>query len=188
MGLESVIEEIELSAKAAERSAIAEATADAKAITGKAMAEAKAMLSDAEKEAEHDASAMRQRELSALRLKLRRDLLNSKKQIAEQIHAEALKRLCSAGECSVLLKKLLERAQAQLPNAATAYVNKADSALLRKLAPNLKVKGLGNSEHGIILEDANGEIRVNYTVGPLLETLFSRKLADIYAEVFGSGR
>lgn len=186
MGLEKVIEEIGLSAKKAEQGALDEANKEAEAILSNAKKEAKSILNQASKKADAEVSAMKQRELSSLKLTLRRQLLNSRKQLIEEIRTEASQKIAELPNKEEVLSKLLKKAISELPEAKVVLVNSSDKALMKKLAPTLEVKELPSNHQGLIVEDAQGEVRVNYTFAPIMDRIFEEKLSETYNEVFGS--
>jgi len=180
MGLEAVKEEIIRSAKQQESALIAEARKEANRIMKEAEAKIEEMKARSEAGTKKATEAMKRQAMSSAGMEGSKMLLEAKKQVIESVFSEAKKRLEAIDDKKreELMKKLLEKAKKEL-EVAYAYCNKKDAKFL---------KGVGVETSpiigGLIAENKEKTIRVDYSFDTLLETIKEKELQSINKLLF----
>lgn len=181
MGLEAVKAEILNNAKAQAAGVVAEARKEAGRIAREAEKNIGGMAERSEAETKKTLDLIKRQELASADLENKKMLLEAKKQVIDGVFAEALKRLESMGDRKqeAIIKKLLEKAKSDI-EVAHVYCNKKDAKFL---------KGL-NAEHaniagGIIAENGQKTIRVDYSFEIMLQGIKEAELQNISKVLFG---
>ena len=180
MGLEAVKEEIIRSAKQQESAMIAEARKEANKIVKEAEAKVEELKAKSEAETKKATEAMKKQALASGEMESKKMILEARKQVIENVFSEAGKRLEALDDKKKedLMKKLLEKAKKEL-EVAYAYCNKKDAKFL---------KGIGIEASsiigGLIAENKERTIRVDYSFETLLETIKEKELQSINKLLF----
>lgn len=181
MGLEEVKEDILSNAKEQANSIIAEARKEANRI----MREAEKKVEDMEERNEAYTKKMldtiKRQELASAELENKKMLLDAKKQVIENVFIEAGKGIENLDDKKkeVYIKKLLERAKKDI-EPAFIYCNKKDVKFLK--GHNIEA---ANIIGGIIAENNDRTIRVDYSFETMLQSIKENELQNINKILFG---
>jgi len=187
MGLEDLIEEIISQAEKKAEKIIEEGKAEAVETKKKARQRAAKAKEKTIKNVEKITTELRQMELSSLNLKLKKDFLHAKKKIVDDLVSESLARIAreKGKEADKMLKCLVEKALNELPNAKFIYANKGSAAAVKKFFPKLKFEKLDSNLGGIILENGDRKVRVNYSFKEIMDKVREENLNEISKRLFG---
>lgn len=180
MGLEAVKEEILNSAKEEANSLIAEARKEANRIAKEAEKKIEELQAKSESETKKAFETIKRQELASAELENKKMLLEAKKQIIDATFAEARKKLESLDDKKreAIMKKLLERAKSEM-EAAKIYCSKRDA----KLAKGVNVQA-ADITGGLIAENEDGTVRIDYTFDTMLQSIKERELQNISKLLF----
>lgn len=175
MGLETVKEEIIRSAKEQADSLIAEARVESNRITKETEEKVKEMKEKSELETKIAINMINKQELASSELENKKMLLDTKKQIIERAFIEAKKRLESLGseKREIYIQKLLEKARKEI-EIKYVYCNKIDLDFLKDFkTETVDIMG------GIIAENEEKTLRVDYSFDTMLQTIKENDLQNI---------
>lgn len=181
MGLETVKEEILNSAKEQSNSLIVEARKEANRIMKEAEKKIEEMREKSESETKRMLDTIKRQELASAELESKKILLNAKKQIIENVFAEAKKRLENLDDKKreLYIKKLLEKAKNDI-EISNVYCNKKDAKFLKgRNAEPTNIIG------GLIAENKEKTVRVDYSFETLLQSVKENELQNINKILFG---
>ena len=180
MGLEAVKEEILGSAKEQSSSIIAEARKEAGRILKETEKKIEEMREKSEAGTKKMIDAIKRQELASAELESRKMILDAKKQIIENVFAEAGKRLESMDgkKTEEYMKKLLEKTKKDI-EPAFFYCNKKDAKFLKGL--DVQAAGIIG---GIIAENREKTIRVDYSFETMLQAIKENELQSISKILF----
>jgi len=181
MGLESVKEEVIRNAKEKASSMLAEARKEAGRIIREAEAKTEEMKAKSEADTKKLTDTIKRQELASSELDSRKIVLDAKKQEMENVIAEARKRLEALDDRNreAYIKKLLDRSKKEL-DVAYVYCSKKDVKFV-KGTETIITEMLG----GIIAENSEKTIRVNYSFEALLDSVKETELQNISKLLFG---
>ena len=180
MGLETVKDEILSSAKEQANSLIAEARKEANRITREAEKKIEEMKEKSEAETKKIVDTIKRQELASAELENKKMLLEAKKQVIESVFAESRKKLENLDDKKreSIIKKLLEKAKIEI-EVANIYCNKKDSKFLKDF--NVETIGISG---GLISENKEKTIRVDYSFETILQSIKENELQDISKILF----
>lgn len=180
MGLETVKEEILNSAKEQANSLIAEARKEASRIAKETEKKIEDLQAKSESETKKAFDIIKRQELASAELENKKMLLEAKKQIIESVFAEARKKLENLDDKKreAIMKKLLEKAKSEM-EAAKFYCSKRDA----KLAKGMNVQA-ADIIGGLIAENGDGTVRIDYTFDTMLQNIKERELQNISKLLF----
>ena len=181
MGLESVKEEVIKNAKEQESAMIAEARKESNKLAKESEKKTEEMKEKADSETKRIIDAMKRQALASGELEIKKMVLEAKKQIIENVFAEAKNRLESLDEKKkeALLKKLLEKSRKEL-EVEYVYCSRKDAKLVKGVNA-----GLADILGGIIAENKDKTIRIDYSFETMLEIIKERELQNINKILFG---
>ncbi len=181
MGLEALKEEILNSAKEQANSLIAEARKEANRIMKEAEKKIEEMKEKSDIETKKMLDTIKRQELASAELENKKILLEAKKQIIESVFIEAKKRLENLDDKKreSYLKKLLEKAKNDI-EIEYVYCNKKDTKFLKGF--NVEI---ANIIGGLIAENKERTIRVDYSFETLLQGIKENELQNINKLLFG---
>jgi len=181
MGLDSVKEEVIRNAKEQASSMLAEARKEAGKIMKETEAKAEEMKAKSEADTKKLIDTIKRQELASSELDSRKIVLDAKKQAIEKVISEARKKLETLDDRKRedYTKKLLEKAKKEL-DVAYVYCSRKDSKFV-KGAETISAEMLG----GIIAENKEKTVRVNYSFESLLESIKESELQSINKLLFG---
>ena len=181
MGLETVKEEIISNARNQERALLADARKEASEIIKKAEIRLEEIEEQSNVDAKRMIEAIRKQELASAELENKKAILEAKKQLIDAVFDDAGKKIekLDSGKREYYLKKLLEKAKNDI-EVATIYCNKKDIKLIENF----------NDEEsdiigGLIAENEDKTVRVDYSFGTILENIKENELQNINKILFG---
>ncbi len=181
MSLESVKDEILESAKEQASSLIAEARKEASKLTRETEKKIEEMKEKSDAEAKKAMDFIKRQELASADMENKKMLLDSKKQIIDAAFAEARKKLESLDDKKreAYMKKLLEKANADI-EVGFIYCSKKDAKFVKGFdAENINLIG------GLIAENKEKTIRVDYSFEAVLQSIRESELQNINKMLFG---
>lgn len=181
MGLETVKEEVIRSAKEQESAILAEARKEASRIMKEAEARVKEMEEAGEAKSKKAIEAAKKQALASAEIESKKMILETKKQAIDRVFEEVKKSLDSMDEKKreAIIKNLLEKAGKEL-DVSFVYCNKGDSKFLKGVKTE-NISTLG----GIISENNEKTIRVDYTFETSLESIKESEMQNINRLLFG---
>ena len=180
MGLESVKEEVIRNAKEQSSSMLAEARKEAGRIMKEAEAKVEEMKSKSEADTKKAIDTMKKQELASAELDSRKLVLDAKKQAIEGVISDARKKLEALDEKKreSCIKKLLETSSKEI-GVAYVYCGKKDAKFVKDFETiNTDIFG------GLIAENKEKTIRVDYSFETLLEAIKESELQNISKLLF----
>jgi len=181
MGLETVKEEIIRNAKEQESSILAEARKEASRIMEEAEMKVQELEQKSESESKRQIEAAKKQAMASAEMESKKILLEAKKLAIEKAFEEARKSIDSMDEKKreSIIKALFEKAKKEL-DIAYVYCNKKDSKFLK----NAKIEHM-DMLGGLIGENNEKTIRVNYSFETLLESIKDAEMQNINKILFG---
>lgn len=179
MGLEEVSKEVLRKANLEAERIKKEAEKEASAIMEKAEQKILQYKKQVEVEIKRNLEVIKTRELTQSKLDVRNQMLNTKKEAIESAFDKALKKLINdpKDRKEVILGKLLEKAQNEI-QISKIHCNKKD----REFVSNDQYVEM--QDHGLMAENEDTTIRVDYTFKTLLQQLKEEKLAEVAKQLF----
>lgn len=185
MALENVIDEI-----------ISHAEKQKQEIINQAEDEAEKLLAQARNKTEEQAKLFAEEtkklidenermEISALNIHLHKMMLETKKEILDGIYQRLVEKLnkLDSHKRKGIIEKLVEKAKKELPEAVFFYSNEKDKEFVSNMK-GIHFKDVIDCSGGIIAENADGTIRVNYTFEELLENVKDGHLNETAKRIF----
>lgn len=182
MGMEKVREEVLAKAKRQAAQIVAEANRESEAIMKSAEEKAEENKKRAMQESERRISEMNTRELAAAELEAAKMMLDAKKKLMEDAFEEAKSRLAKtpAQERRRHIKTLIEKAKQQTDiHKVLCAERDINSVEGYKSQPTI-ITG------GIIIENKDGTVRVDYSYEALMEKAKEKALKDVANTLFKS--
>lgn len=181
MGLEAVKEEILNSAKERANSIIADARKEANRILKEAEKKIEAIREKTDLETKKIMDAIKRQELSSAEFENKKMLLEAKKQVIDAVFAEVRGKLENLDDKrrESYTKKLLEKVKSDI-EAEHVYCSKKDAKFIKghKVEP-VDITG------GLIAENKDKTIRVDYSFETLLQSIKDSELQGISKILFG---
>ncbi len=175
---------------------ISEAQKKALAITEEGNTEAEAIMDKAKKDSQANdrksgeqtkkiLEEISQVELSGLNLLLNKKRMEAKKIVLDEVFEQAKKEIedMDKAKKAELAKKLCARAQSELPNAKFVYSNESDKKTVSAVK-GLTFKDTIDCIGGVIIENSDGSIKINYTFEEILEKVKEENLHEVANRVF----
>ena len=181
MGLEAVKAEILNNAKMQAAGIIGEARREAGRIARETEKKIGEMMERSEAETKRTLDLIKRQEMASAELENKKTLLEAKKQVIDGVFAEARKKLESLDDRKqeAIIKKLLERAKSDI-EIAHVYCSKKDAKFLKDLnAEPINIAG------GIIAENRQKTVRVDYSFEIMLQSIKEAELQNISKVLFG---
>jgi len=192
MGLEAVVEDIRDKGQKEHDRILAESKQEVEQILAAASKRVAEIKLAAEDEAAAQAAHLVSMEATAVNLQVKRELLNTKKALLDQVYNSTLTELTLLPENfhRESLKKLTSGLVSEI-KSGTIYYSARDRDIVKKiLEENSDLKGyrLGDAldiEGGIIVESANGELKIDYSYRTFLDKVWKSGLKDASDTLFG---
>ena len=183
MGLETVVKDIMDAAQAEVSKMDSEADAEVALILDEAKQNAKRIMGERLAKAEDDIKKIRQQEISSANLEVKRTLLNARKEILEKVYVQAVETISefSPEKNETLLKELITTYEA---NGSKIYSNAASEEIVKKLS-SLEYAGNIDCLGGVVIENEDGTIRLDYTYDVILKSVNERLLKQTSDILFG---
>lgn len=185
MALDKVVTDIIESAEGEASQLISEAEKERQAIMSDADAKISEMRKSKEKELENTLKRLRKREISSAELEAKKIVLNRKKELLNKTLEETLEDLSSmSSEKKVeLYEKIVANSQDEISDPVV-YCPVGESTLLEGMAGATSVKET-DMEEGIILENSEGTLRLDYRFRNILESIWETELKEVSDILFG---
>lgn len=192
MGLEVVIEEIRAKGQREAELIRQEGQQEAMQILKSAQERAEKIKLDADGKVEKQIAHIHNQEVSAANLKVKRQLLNTQKELLDRVCQAALASISGlpADFHRAAMKELLERASKEIPDGIV-HCRERDLPVLKELLtkdPAFQGYSPGKAldiEGGIIVESRDGELQLDYSYATFLEQVWETGLKDASAILFG---
>jgi V/A-type H+-transporting ATPase subunit E len=191
MGLEAVVEEIRTKAKRESEEIRQTTQDDVRRILDDAQARGGKIKLAAEESVEKNVAHILGQEVSAANLLVKRNLLNTQKDILDQVYRKALEAMkgLPGSFHDEALGLLLARAKKQIPEGIV-HSSERDRKTLLELLKKGELAGYtaGNSvdiEGGIIVESRDGELQLDYSYRTFLAQVWESGLKDASDILFG---
>jgi len=191
MGLEVVIEEIRDKGTREADQIRKETQAEVASILGAAQEKAERIKLAADQDVLRQTTHIMSQEASAANLVVKRQFLNTQKDLLDKVYSAALSQIARLPEDfhRDAMKILLLKAKAEIPEG-TIHCNTRDSEILsRILASDTSLKGyiMGDPvdiEGGVVIESKNGELQIDYSYRTFLNSVWETGLKDASGILF----
>ncbi|AEH61321.1 H+transporting two-sector ATPase E subunit [Methanosalsum zhilinae DSM 4017] len=183
MGLEPVINDIMDASNKEVNRINSEADREVARILDEARQTAKKLRGDRLVKVEEDIENLRKQELSSAKLDVKRIILNVKKEMPDEVYDKALNSLSQLppSKNEEYLKTILKGEE---KNGTKVYSNKDSETLVKKLT-SLEYAGNIDCIGGVIIENEDGTVRLDYTYESILKEVNERSLKEISDILFG---
>lgn len=124
-------------------------------------------------------------ELSTTNIRLHKMYLEAKKAVLDEIYNQLVEKInkLETSNRKGLLQKLVDKAKRELPDAKFIYCNGRDKTIVSGMK-DMKFNGTINCLGGVIVENGDRTIRVNYTFDVLLQNVKEVYLNEVAKKVF----
>lgn len=185
MGLENVINEIISQAEKQRQEIIDQGEQEAKKILAEATNKSKEQTKVFEEETKKIVEETKRMEISALNIRLHKTLLEAKKNILDELYNQLVEKInkLDSTKRKELLQKLVDKAKNELPDAKFIYCNDRDKELVSGIK-NLKFANSTDCLGGVIVENSDRSVRINYTFDVLLQNVKEVYLNEISKRIF----
>jgi len=192
MGLEVVIEQIRDKGKKEAEQIKQETKAEVHSILKAAQEKAERIKLMVDQDVERQRSHIMNQEVSAANLVVKRQLLNTQKDLLDQVYSGALSSIArlSADFHRDALKRLLSKVKTEIPDGIV-HCNRRDYETLNRILsgdPTLKGYIMGEPveiEGGIVIESTDGELQIDYSYRTFLNMVWETGLKDASEILFG---
>ena len=183
MGLEIVVKDMQEGASAEVSRIKAEGDAKASEIPNEAKEVQKKTLGDSLAKAEEDLQNLHQQVISSANLEVKRITLNKRKDLLDKVYVQTVEKIKSmpASKKEELLKTILSKYEA---SGARVYSSKDSEDIVKKLT-SLSYAGNIGSIGGVILENEDGTVRLDFTYDSILKNVYERSLKQISDILYG---
>ncbi len=184
MSLENVIKEVNASAESKANKIIQEGKTTANQTIQKTKGKIQASQQKTIQKTNEILVSMERTEIASLKLALKKQQLNAKKEVIDSLFKEAEKELqkIPVDQKEKILKKLFLNAKKEV-EGKQFYCNPKDKTLISKLS-KLKFKESIDCIGGFVLENSDGSIRSDQTFDLILEKVKEKNISDISGRVF----
>lgn len=183
MGLETVVNDVMDAAQAEVSKMDSEADAEVSLILEEARQNAKRIMGERLAKAEDDIKKIRQQELSSANLEVKRTLLNARKELLDKVYVQSVDAISnlSPEKNEEILKALISKYEA---NGAKIYSNTRSEKLVKKLS-SLEYAGNIDCIGGVIIENEDGTVKLDYTYDVILKSVNEQLLKKTSDTLFG---
>jgi len=182
MGLEKVIENIQKEGKEKINSILHDAETQANQILQTKQKTIDETSVKKRQELEKHIDLLKTQELSSVEIEVKKIRLNAEKDILTQTYQECLHAL-SALPHEKILSFLLKKVEQELPEAAFVYSNARDESIVRSLT-KIPYGGTIDALGGIILENKDKTLKIDYRYETIAEIVWERSLKEIAKKLF----
>ena len=129
---------------------------------------------------------IRQSELSGSYLNAKKGVMQAKKQLLDEIFLQATRDITAIDKAkrAQIIRNLLNKASKELPDAKFFYANEEDKKLAGS-PKNISFKGAIGCIGGVIVENEDQSIRINYLFEEIFEKIKEEEMHGIAKRVFG---
>jgi V/A-type H+/Na+-transporting ATPase subunit E len=182
MGLEKIIEKIQKESEEKIRQILQDAETQATQILQEKQKIVEQSIQKKKKELAKQIELFKTQEQSGIDIELKKIRLNAEKDLLNTTYQECLDALASLPH-EKILSSLLNKIQKELPEATYIYSNKRDEATVRassKLTYNGSINCLG----GIIVENKERTMKVDYQYETIADLIWEHNLKEIATQLF----
>ncbi|HUV25048.1 MAG TPA: V-type ATP synthase subunit E family protein [Methanomassiliicoccales archaeon] len=185
MALDKVVKDIIDSARREADALIERAEEEKKAILGESEEQISKMRKAQEKDLEDTLKRLRRQEISSAELEAKKIVLNKKKEILDRTFEEALSELSAmpSNDKARVYRKSIDAAKAAFPRPKV-FCPRGDSGLLNGIQGLAAVNEM-DIEAGLILENEDGSVRLDYRFKTILEGIWEQELKEVSEILFG---
>jgi V/A-type H+-transporting ATPase subunit E len=191
MGLDVVIEEIRAKGKNEAERIRKDTQAEVNSILKAAQEKAERIKLAADQDVEKQTSHIMNQEASAANLVVKRQLLNTQKDLLDQVYSSALSRIAKLPEDfhREAMKTLLAKAKAEIPEGIVHCSQRDNEILSRILSSDTSLKGYTKGdpveiEGGVVIESKDGELQIDYSYRTFLSGVWETGLKDASGILF----
>jgi V/A-type H+/Na+-transporting ATPase subunit E len=191
MGLEAVLEEIRDKGKKEADAIRAESQQDADRILAEANRKVAGIKGDAEDASAKQATRIVSQEISAANLLVKREILNTQKELLDDVFESTRSELAKLPESfhREAIKKLLSEAKKEIPRG-TIHCNARDVAAAKAVLAEKEFSGytLGEPvdiDGGILIEGEGNELQIDYSYRTFMNKVWESGLKDASDLLFG---
>lgn len=183
MGLEIVIKDIQEGARAEVSRIKTEGDAKASEIINEAKEIQKKMLGDSLAKVEEDLQKLHQQVISSANLEVKRITLNKRKELLDKVYSQTAEciRSMPASKQEELLKNIIDKYEA---SGTRIYSNKDSEGTVKKLS-SLTYAGNIDCIGGVVLENEDRTVRLDFTYDSILKNVYERSLKQISDTLYG---
>ncbi|MDO9518101.1 MAG: V-type ATP synthase subunit E [Methanosarcinaceae archaeon] len=183
MGLETVVKDIMDVANTEASKINGEADAEVSSILDEARQNAKKIMGDRLVKVEDDIKKLRQQEISSANLEVKRTMLNARKEVLDKVYSQSIEIIkdLPSSKNEELLKAIIDKYQG---SGAKIYSNKDSEKLVKKLS-SLIYAGNIDCIGGVVIENEDSTIRLDYTYDVILDSLNDNSMKQISDILFG---
>jgi V/A-type H+-transporting ATPase subunit E len=182
MGLEKVIEKIQEDGKEKIKNILKDAEKQVAQILQSKQKMVEELSIKKKQETEKQIESLKNQEESGVEIEAKKIRLNTEKDILNMTYQECLVALSSLPHEKVI-SSLLKRIKGELPEAAYIYSNKRDAPLVRSLS-KLSYGGSIECLGGVIAENKEKTVKLDYRYEMIAETVWDRSLKEIAEKLF----
>ncbi|MDF1556672.1 MAG: V-type ATP synthase subunit E [ANME-2 cluster archaeon] len=177
MGLEDVVNDILEQARSKAAAINAEAENEAAALISEAQSKADEIMQTRQAEVDAHIERMHKQEISSAHLEMKRAALNAKKDVLDSVNQSAKDALSlmPAEKNADLLKTILDKYGS---SGIRVYSNGRDAKLVQKMT-DLMYMGEIDCIGGLVIENDDGTVRMDYTYDRILEDVSEQSLKQI---------
>lgn len=182
MALENVINEIISQAEKQKQEIIEQGKQEAWKMLDEAANRAKQRKKFFDGETAKIVDEAKRMELSSTNIQARKLLLDAKRGVLNELYTKLEEKIgeMDARTRKELLHRFVEKAKEEMPDAKFAYCGSKDKEHIN----GLQLKGVIACLGGVIVENADGTVRINYTFDVLLEQVKEAHLNEIAKKIF----
>ena len=142
------------------------------------------MLGDSLAQAEEDLKNLHQQVISSANLEVKRIRLNKRKELLDQVYDKTIESIKSmpASKDEKLLS--VSDRRSMKPKASGSILTKTQKLLSKKLS-SLSYAGNIDCIGGIVLENEDGTVRLDFTYDSILKNVYERSLKQISDILYG---
>lgn len=183
MGLETVINDIMEVAQADVAKMNSEVESEVSQILEDAKDDAKRIKGNRLAKTESDIDKMQNQAISSANLEVKRTMLNARKELLEKVYSKTVDSIASLppSKNEELLKAIIDQNQ---ENGTKIYSSKDSEELVKKLSA-LEYAGNIDCIGGVVIENDDGTVRLDYTYDTILKDVNERSLKQISDILFG---
>jgi V/A-type H+-transporting ATPase subunit E len=192
MGLEAVVEEIRAKGQKEAGEIRASAKSEVSEILGAAQKRMESIKLTAEADVEKQAGHIVSQEVSAAHLVVKRELLNTQKELLDRVYSDTLAKIAGLPESfhREAIKKLLLDAAKEIPSGVVRC-NKRDLGIVSEVisgGSSFRGFSVGKAidiEGGIVIESTDGELSIDNSYRTFLNRVWESGLKDASDTLFG---
>jgi V/A-type H+-transporting ATPase subunit E len=188
MGLETVVDDIKQKARARADEIVDEAEQESDETLSEARQEAESIVEQAREEAKKEAEDLREQEVSSAKLEARKMVSREERDLLAELRADVRDELAGLEDGREdLTRSLLEAGVEELGDEEGAvYAAEGDEELVEDLVDDVDGFEYGGTTDvlgGVVVESADGEVRVDNSFDSVLERLWNDSLREVSARL-----